>query len=48
MISIPDTLTLVPVREGDNLYLFPFSGTELVKLDLPTSSINSVPLPLQS
>lgn len=34
MISIPDTSTLVPVREGDNLYLFPFSGTELVKLDL--------------
>lgn len=34
MISIPDTSTLVPVFKGDNLYLFPFSGTELVKLDL--------------
>lgn len=34
MIAIPDTSTLVPVRQGDNLYLFPFSGTELVKLDL--------------
>ena len=34
MISIPDTSTLVPVHQGENLYLFPFSGTELVKLDL--------------
>ena len=34
MISLPDISTLVPERHGDNLYMFPFGGTEMVKLDL--------------
>ena len=34
MIQIPNTTTLTPRREADGLYLFPFSGTQLVKMDL--------------
>jgi len=34
MISIPEPEFLMPVRHGERLYAFPFSGTELVKLDL--------------
>lgn len=34
MIAIPDTPLLLPVSCGSNLYLFPSSSTELVKLDL--------------
>ena len=34
MIAIPDTTLLLPVSRGSNLYLFPSSSTELVKLDL--------------
>lgn len=38
MIAIPDTSLLVPVSRGANLYLFPSSSTELVKLDLLTEA----------
>ncbi len=34
MISIPNPDFLMPVRHGERLFTFPFSGTELVKLDL--------------
>ena len=34
MISIPDTDTLIPLVAGDNIFLFPSTSTDLVKLDL--------------